>query len=57
MKAICIYVDRGEEYKATANLICNMLNEAGHEAVVEELFDYLDIKWLDTFLSFIKRII
>ena len=32
MKAICIYVDQGEENKATANLICNMLNEAGHEA-------------------------
>lgn len=57
MKAICIYVDRGEEYKATAKLICNMLNKAGHQAVVEELFDYLDIKWLDTYFSFIRKLI
>ena len=52
MKVICIYANRGEEYKATAELICNELIKAGHQAVVEELFDYLDIKWLDTFLSF-----
>lgn len=57
MKAICIYVDRGEEYKATANLICNLLKEAGHEAVVEELFDYLDIKWLDSYFSFLRKLI
>ena len=52
MKVICIYANRGEEYKATAELICKELIKAGHQAVVEELFDYLDIKWLDTFLSF-----
>lgn len=56
MKAICIYVDRGEEYKATAELICNELKKRGHEAVVEELFDYLDIRWLDIFFSFAQKI-
>lgn len=56
MRAICIYVNRGKEYKYAADVICSELNKQGHQAVTEELFDYLDIKWMENATDTIKHL-
>ena len=46
MKALCVYVDGGKGHYVPAKAVTEELVAIGVESVLEEFFDYLDIRWL-----------
>ena len=46
MKALCVYVDGGKGHYVPAKAVQEELLSMGVEAVLEEFFDYLDIRWM-----------
>lgn len=46
MRGLCIYVDGGKGHYVPAKAVQEELNAMGVEAVLEEFFDYLDIRWM-----------
>lgn len=46
MRGLCIYVDGGKGHYIPAKAVQEELNAMGVEAVLEEFFDYLDIRWM-----------
>ena len=46
MKGLCIYVEGGKGHYVPAKAVSDAMNKLGVETVLEEFFDYLDIRWL-----------
>ncbi len=46
MKGLCVYVDGGKGHYVPAKAVADELNRKGVETVLEEFFDYLDIRWM-----------
>lgn len=46
MKALCVYIDGGKGHYVPAKAVQERLLEMGHEAVLVEFFELLNIKWI-----------
>ena len=46
MKALCVYVDGGKGHYVPAKAVAEELVSMGVDAVLEEFFGYLDIRWI-----------
>ncbi len=55
MKGLCVYVDGGKGHYIPAITVKMELEKLGCEAYLEELFDFLDIRWLGKINKFFWR--
>ena len=46
MKGLCVYVDGGKGHYVPAKAVADELCSMGVDTVLEEFFDYLDIRWI-----------
>ena len=46
MKGLCVYVDGGKGHYVPAKAVADELCSMGVDTVLEEFFDYLDIRWM-----------
>ena len=46
MKGLCVYVDGGKGHYVPAKTVKEELEKLGVEMMLEEFFDYLDIRWM-----------
>lgn len=46
MRALCVYVDAGKGHYIPAKAIAEEFQDMGIETRLEEIFDYLDVRWL-----------
>ena len=46
MRGLCVYVDGGKGHYVPAKAVMEELEAMGVDAVLEEFFDYLDIRWM-----------
>ena len=46
MKGLCVYVDGGKGHYVPAKTVKEELEKLGIETMLEEFFDYLDIRWM-----------
>ena len=46
MRGLCVYVDGGKGHYVPAKAVQEELQAMGIDTVLEEFFDYLDIRWM-----------